>query len=227
MKQKKNNKKKDNKIINIITSITSILLIVLSVSLFYSVFRINILNGTLLIVLGVILAILDFLLIFFLNNKKISKYIRYILSFVSIIFIVIYSVGIIYSLTTAKFISNITKTNDEYQTYYVMVNKNSEVRKIKQLDNTMIGFLSNNTHLDQVKSTLNNKANISFDARDYSDKDDLDTAVNNKEVTSIVLGKSYLTELEENKITVFSNYKKIYTFKVKIKKTTKKNRSKS
>lgn len=213
--------KKDNKIVNYISAISSMMLIILSVSLFYSIYKINILSLVMLIILGIVLLIIDSTLILLITNKKRNKYIRYIFTFISIIFIFLYSLGISYSILTARFVNNITKDKSEYQSYYVMASKTSS-KKIKDLNSTRVGFLSNNNMLDEVKSELSKSADISFSAIDYDNDVKLIEGYNNKEIEGFVLSKNYVEEIKESGLKTLNDYKKIYEFKIKLKKETPK-----
>lgn len=209
--------KKDNKIVNFIASFSSIALIVLTISLIYSLFKINIVNNILLIVIGIVLILIDILFIIHMENKNKNKYTRYVVIFISLIFVFLYTVGISYSILTANFVNNITKENDEYQTFYVMISNNDN-RKTKELNNKIIGFVENISSDDSIKDTLSKKASISFDALNYKDDASLINSYVDKKIDAFVIGKNYLEELKENNINIFDGYKIIYKYKVKIKK---------
>lgn len=225
---KNNNKKDDTKIINIVTSIMGILLIVLTVSLMYAFYKSNVLKLSYIIVIGIIVLLIDTLLIVKLENKNKSKYKRYVTSFISLIFVFIYGIIISYIIDTVKFVSNISKINNyEYQTYSVMVSDKSNIKNIKELDDKIIGFISNSTYLKESKETLSKKAKIAFKSKDYEDTASIINALNNNDINAITFENTYVELLKENNSDVFNDLRVIYTYKVKIKVNKKMKESSS
>lgn len=225
---KNNNKKDDTKIINIVTSIMGILLIVLTVSLMYAFYKANVLKLSYIIVIGIIVLLIDTLLIVKLENKNKSKYKRYVTSFISLIFVFIYGIIISYIIDTVNFVSNISKINNyEYQTYSVMVPDKSNIKNIKELDDKIIGFISNSTYLKESKETLSNKAKIAFKSKDYEDTASIINALNNNDITAITFENTYVELLKENNSDAFNDLRVIYTYKVKIKVNKKMKKSSS
>lgn len=226
---KNNNKKDDTKIINIVTSIMGILLIVLTVSLMYAFYKSNVLKLSYIIVIGIIVLLIDTLLIVKLENKNKSKYKRYVTSFISLIFVFIYGIIISYIIDTVKFVSNISKINNyEYQTYSVMVPDKSNIKNIKELDDKIIGFISNSTYLKESKETLSKKAKIAFKSKDYEDTASIINALNNNnDINAITFENTYVELLKENNSDVFNDLRVIYTYKVKIKVNKKMKESSS
>ena len=211
---KNNNKKDDTKIINIVTSIMGILLIVLTVSLMYAFYKSNVLKLSYIIVIGIIVLLIDTLLIVKLENKNKSKYKRYVTSFISLIFVFIYGIIISYIIDTVKFVSNISKINNyEYQTYSVMVPDKSNIKNIKELDDKIIGFISNSTYLKESKETLSKKAKIAFKSKDYEDTASIINALNNNDINAITFENTYVELLKENNSDVFNDLRVIYTYK--------------
>lgn len=210
--------KKNNKIINIITSITSIMLVVLTVSLIYALVKVNILKISYVVVFSIIFTLVDLLLIINLNKSK-EKYKRYITTFISLIFIFIYFICITDIISTVKFVNNITKKQYEYQTYSVIVSEKSNYKKVKELDDKIIGFISTNKYLDETKTALSTKANISVTSKDYDDNANIIEALNNNEIQALVFENNYLEIIKENNVDIFTTLKVIYTFKIKVDKT--------
>lgn len=209
---KKNKKKIRINYLNLISSLLDILLVVFTVSIIYLLVKINVVKMIFILAIGLIISLIDLFLI--LNNRtknKVKKVLNTILSFV---FVVIYSFIIFNIINTVKFVSNITSSDSEYQTYLVVVKPN-KYEKISNLNNKTIGFI-NNSYTDDVKNTLANKSKIQVVSKDFSNKEEIIDSLNNDSVSAIVIENNYNELLKENEEDVFSNLRVIYTFKVKI-----------
>ena len=152
-----------NKFIDIFSTIISIIFVVLSVSIIFSVFKLNIFNSIYFSIFTVMIILLLILQIRMMNNKNKKNITRVFSIFISIIFIIIYLFCIFYIITTSNFIKKVTKTKNEYLTYYV---KSNYYSKINELNDKTIGFTYNSIYGDEAKKALSSKSHISFNAKE-------------------------------------------------------------
>lgn len=199
--------------LNILISLLSILLIVFSISFLYTIFKLNILKYLYLLIITIITIILDYVIIKNLENKNNKKILKIILSVLSIFLIILYIILIKYLIDTFKFIETITKPNNEYLEYSVLV-KDKNI-SINELNDKYIGFISNN-NIYAEKKELSKEATISYVSRDYKDAKTINEALKNDNVSAIVVSSNMLESYKDNNIDIFSNYNIIYKFNIKI-----------
>lgn len=214
MKKKKLKKK------NIFGLIISVLLILTSLVLFYFINKLNILETKYLILLGAVLILIYALVLFKILRKKTRKWSRAFFYIISIVLIIVYSIGIKYIATTINFFENLTNGSTEKQTYSVLVLNDSGYEEIGDLSNKSIGFLSTNPNLEQAKSKFNSKTGLTYEEKDENITD-LISDLNNKNLDAIVLDNSIVTLLEENQEKFIENTKVIYTYTIYINKINK------
>lgn len=215
MKNKRKVKKK-----NIFGLIIGILLIVTSLVLFYFINRLNILETKYLIIVGGLLILLYALMLFKIFRKKTRKWSRGIFYLISIILIVIYSMGIKYIGTTINFFEGITGGGREKQVYSVIVTNDSGYNSINDLSNKNIGFLSTNPNIKLAESKLEQKGKISFNKKEENITD-LVIDLNNKGVDAMVVDNSIVDLLKEEQSKLMENIKEIYSYTIYINRTNK------
>lgn len=206
MKRKNKEKKKKN-IFNIIfIIITAIFLVFLKI--------VNILpNLYFLILLIIIILIATTLLI--LNKKK--KKIGYILS---IILMLMYLLLSYYLGITKDYFYSFNKLHYSENIYLVLVEKNSNYNKIKDLNNKSIGYI-NNQLKDTTKVIEKLDKEIKTNKEKYDDYNKLFSDLNNNNIDSILIDENYYNiKVEEEKE---NNYKILYKIKIRslIKSNTK------
>lgn len=202
-------KKKKKKILSIIvTSLLGIIFIVLTGLLIY----LNVLP--LLILILVIILLLALLIgMFFLNFSK-KKGFRIIGIFLSIILGVSVIFAEVYLGSTIGFLEGITNGNYSLKTYEVVVLKDSEYKKLKDLNNKDVFTKDDkdNEELKKGKNKINKKVKLN-----YINKDDVSEMIYsliNNEVDAVLVEKSELDLIKDDEES-YSKLKVIYRITIK------------
>lgn len=202
-------KKKKKKILSIIvTSLLGIIFIVLTGLLIY----LNVLP--LLILILVIILLLALLIgMFFLNFSK-KKGLRIIGIFLSIILGVSVIFVEVYLGSTIGFLEGITNGNYSLKTYEVVVLKDSEYKKLKDLNNKDVFTKDDkdDEELKKGKDKINKKVKLN-----YINKDDVSEMIYsliNNEVDAVLVEKSELDLIKDDEES-YSKLKVIYRVTIK------------
>lgn len=202
-------KKKKKKILSIIvTSLLGIIFIVLTGLLIY----LNVLP--LLILILVIILLLALLIgMFFLNFSK-KKGLRIIGIFLSIILASSVIFVEVYLGSTIGFLEGITNGNYSLKTYEVVVLKDSEYKKLKDLNNkdVLTKDDKDDEELKKGKDKINKKIKLN-----YINKDDVSEMIYsliNNEVDAVLVEKSELDLIKDDEES-YSKLKVIYRITIK------------
>ena len=202
-------KKKKKKILSIIvTSLLGIIFIVLTGLLIY----LNVLP--LLILILVIILLLALLIgMFFLNFSK-KKGLRIIGIFLSIILASSVIFVEVYLGSTIGFLEGITNGNYSLKTYEVVVLKDSEYKKLKDLNNkdVLTKDDKDDEELKKGKDKINKKVKLN-----YINKDDVSEMIYsliNNEVDAVLVEKSELDLIKDDEES-YSKLKVIYRVTIK------------
>ena len=214
-KEQEKKKKKKKKQHLLVYKLISFLLVVLTfVSIGY-VFYQDILPLSYLIIgsLGVLLVV--YLNTFILTKTKLRIWFKNIFAFFSIILIIAEGVGLFFGTKTFDFIESITDTGTRITEYGVYVLKSSNYKKIKDLNDKTIYYLSSddekklNSALDSVKK------DISFNSDDEPTLEELVNSFNDNSCDAMLLDSSYEDILREEYEDTYKNLKLIKTYKIK------------
>lgn len=205
---------------NIFGLIIGILLIVTSLALFYFINKLNVLETKYLLVLGAALILIYALILFKILRKKTRKWSKAIFYIISIILIVIYSIGIRYIATTINFFENMKSGSREKQLYSVIVLNDSGYSAINDLNGKNIGFLSTNPDLQKAKEKFNKKSGITYNEKDENITD-LILNLNNKKLDAIVIDNSLYTLLEDEQEKFVKDTKVVYEYTVYVNRRMK------
>lgn len=205
-KLKKRKKRKINRII-------SILLLVVVLIFFSMIFYINIIPIIYTIIALIIMLALCFgLIILNFRKKKILRIIGY---FFSIILIAIMLFGVFYLYNTLGFLFNVTKGDYAIKTYNILVSKESNYKKIKDLDDEEIG-INESSIIDSLKEVEDNLQNkIDYEFEKYEDVNSLIEALYNDEVDAIILENSEIELLKEHNQSLYEKIESIYKIEIK------------
>lgn len=201
----------------IIPIILAAIQFIASVALFFSLNRLNLLQGWQMILVAIILIALESLTVYKLALSRRAKTVGKVVAvIISILVTIAAAIGYKYVHQTVGFIETITGAHYETQTYKILVLKSSQYNDIKQLNTQHIGFLEQNPNLENTENTLKNV--INFKAVEYDELGNLLTGINDYKVSAIALTDSYLEFLEENENDFIENSKVIYSYEVRIDK---------
>lgn len=206
---------KKTKKINLISKMISKLLIFMTLIFFGFIVLVNILPIKYLLILLLTLTIAVCIILFFLSNKKVSKRIMIILDAVSVVLILIMTVGLIYGLKTMGFLSDLSSKSYKTENYYLIVLDNDKYNELEDLENKTIGVYENNSEgLTKALSDINNK--IDNEETSYTNLASLAEDLLCDHIDAILIEDSYKSILEEENVEFKDNTKSIYNITVKI-----------
>lgn len=211
-KAKKSNKKKK---INLISKIIYAILLIISIILVGIVLKLNVLPLKYLIPL-IIVAILVLLGIGFISlNKKFKSWVKIFINFISVILIIIFIIALYYLNTTLNFMDNIKAEEYQIESYYVLVNEDSEYEEIQDIKGKSVGiYEDSNENYSEALKELKNEVKIS--EKEYNDYLEVGNALIDEEVDVILLSASYKSILEDIISSFETDVKIIYTIEIKV-----------
>lgn len=207
---------------NILKFLIIMLFTCISGCLLYYVYRLNILNMKLFIVLSIVVVLFWLLVVINLTRKKAKLGTKIFMAIIAFILSFIYLFGLKYINQTIKFVSNMTENEYQIQKYSVLVLNTSAYKSIDELKDKNIGFLSTIQYYDESKSKLKEK--ITYNLVEYQNTTELILGIYNGNIDALVLDESFIDLLKENKTQFIDESKEIYKFELKFKdkNTTKK-----
>lgn len=207
------NKKERTKIMPFFKYLAFILILITIIVLGLFKF-IDVLPGEYFLILCVLLGIITIGLVLLILTKHGPKK-RAIGTFLSVIYLVLLILAIVYELNTIGFLKKLGFKNYKTENYSVLVLKSSEYKEINDLDKKSIGSLEFNTDgLKESKSKIEKK--ISPDFKIYNDISALKKDFNKKEIEAMLIENSILAILTEDDSEFASSYKVIYDFSVDV-----------
>ena len=202
-------KRKINKKIIIFSIINLIFTILLS----YFMISLNIIpTKYLILIIGVLLGI-DLMSIILIKNKK--KAVRGIGYFISILMVLISSIGTYYISTTNNFLNkafdNAVKTYTN--TYYIVALKNSELEEISDLKDELVGYYEAIPNIEEALKELNKKVEIKEEK--YDDILSLLKDLKLKKISATIIEENIYKALTENSIN-HDDYKIVGQFDLEV-----------
>lgn len=188
--------KKESKITNIVSIVIYCLLLLISITTIGIVFNLQIIPSKYLIpgisLFALIMIIMGFLVI----NKKIKKLIKIICDFLSIIFILLFSLVLYYLSTTIKFMDKIVSKDYQTEQYYVVVLKDSNYSYLSDLENKKLGTYK--TENDKYLSSLSELTNkVSLTKLEYDDYLLSGQALIDKKVDALYISATFKAILDD------------------------------
>ena len=215
---KKNIRNKKNiKKHNLIFRIISILLIISAIIATGFLIYFEILPIIYLALFIIVIGLIIFGLITLLNNKRLKKWIRIVVSIPSSIFIIIFTFLCFYSVGTIGFLSNILDVgirNDSYSVYVI----DSNYKKIDDLNDKIIG-VSESKEESTIKAIDKVAKKIEYNKLEYDTTSESVEGIYDKEVDAIIALDSNIDILKEDS-DEYDNLKAIYTFNISTKVDT-------
>ena len=185
-------KKITNNIIRIIALIIHLIFIIYLIKL-------NVLPTLYLAIIIAVILILDIISWFLISKGKIKLIIGYI---ILLIISIISGIGIYYTNITDSFLSSIQEVNEK-QLYYVVVNKDSKFKELKDLDNKSMVIFENQS--DNYKKVLNEvEKDIKVKDKKYDNINEIVKDLLDNKVDSLLINSSNKEILDEN-IATFKN----------------------
>lgn len=215
-KNKKNKNTKTNK--NKFFTITSYLLIITFIVAIGFLIYFEVLPTLYLSLLIVGGGLIIFLLFKILNNKRLKKWIKTVLSVPSMLLIILFTMICLYSYGTIDFLNNIFDVGIRHDSYSVYVLKESEYENIKDLKDKIIGVSEKND--EGTKKAIEKVSNkIEFNMAEYDTVGESIDSLEDNEIDAIIALDSNVDILKEDN-DKYDNLKAIYTFTVTTKVKT-------
>lgn len=210
-----------------------ILFIISSIFLYGVLLSINILDLKYIIPITMILIFFNIFFLLIAKSKKLKKKIKVGFSVLSTIISIIFIITSVILLNIFSSVKGMF-SNETFVNYSVIVNKESSYKKIKEIDNKIIGFYRDDSYHDKAKDKLLEKTDIKAEFVGYSSLEELENSLINNEIDAMLIMDSYLDvingDLDEETINEDNSIKNnsdkiddfnkltrvIYTFKIKV-----------
>lgn len=175
---------------------------------------IDILPGEYFLILCVLLGIITLVLVLLILTKHGPKK-RAIGTFLSVIYLILLVLAIIYELNTIGFLKKLGYKNYKTENYSVLVLKTSKYQELDDLDKKTIGSLEFTTDgLKDSKTKIEKK--ISPEFKTFNDISELKNKFLNKELDAMLIENSTLSIISEDDEEFVNSYTVIYDFSVDI-----------
>lgn len=181
--------------------------------LFTILFKTKIIPTKYIVELLIILVLINliFILVDIKFNRK--KVLVIILDILSIIFIVILNFATVKLIETDSFFNKITSNNKvEISNYYVVINKDSNYEKLRDIKNKNIKILKSESNYKEVKEKLNSKVKINFD--DEEELTNLGNYLLESKDNLIIISDANYDLLDENIENFKESTKILYTLSI-------------
>lgn len=212
---KKNKKNRKNNLFFKILSFLLLIMAIISCSLLIYFEILPIMYLSLFIIIG---GLIVFALFKLLNNNRLKKWIKIVISIPSIILIIIFSFISIYSYGTISFFSDIFDMGIRNDTYSIYVLNSSKYKDINDLDGKIIAISDiDDEGTEKAIDKISRK--IEFDMAEYDSVGDSSLALLDEEVDAILALDSNIDILKEDNKD-YNKLKAIYTFNVSTKVET-------
>ncbi len=197
----------------IINNIIKILTLLINIVFIYYLIKLNVIPALYLVIIIGIIVVFDVISLILLSKGKICLIIGYILVFINL---VVSSVGIYYASTTDNFFSSLGEVKEQ-QLYYVVVKKDSDYNKLKDLKNkSMAVFENQSENYKEILSKVKN--NVKINEKKYSNMNTIVKDLLDGEVDSLLINSNNKELLDENVTTFKDNTKVIDKLSIDIKK---------
>lgn len=215
MKKNKKNTKTNNKF-KIYLIINSILLTWISITTLLIVKKYDIIPFKYFIWIVLALIGIPGILIFLMLKKNIKSILKKIASGISIVFIIILTIALIYLNKTFKFLNTIVDEGYIIENYAVIVLKDKEYNDIKDLENKNLGYFNQEqSHIGEALEKLDQE--VSLNKNEYENYNILIDKLFNEETDAIIMEESHREIMNESRTNFIDDTKVIYTIEVKYK----------
>lgn len=174
---------------------------------------IDVLPGEYFLVLCILIGLIDIILIILILKRGMKK--RIVGTILSLLYLVVMILAIVYELNTINFLKKLGYTNFKTENYSIIVLNDSKYNEIKDLTKKEIGSLLFNTEgLKDAKGKINKVINVNY--KEYEEIGDLLEDFLNNRVDAMLVENSILGVLEEGNEKLHEKYRIIYDFSVEV-----------
>jgi len=198
---------------NLFYKIVSVLLIISSIFFLGFLFYINLLPIKYLTILFFVIFIFDILNIFLVNLKKLKKKIKKIISLFMILAIIIMTIASFYIGKTLGVLLNNGDSKYKLEHYSVIVLKDSNYNKLKDIKGEIVGYFENSTGAEDANAKLIDEIDVDF--KNYKTSDSLVHDLLDSKINVILIENSIKGIMEEELPEFAKSTKVIYTFSIK------------
>lgn len=154
-------------------------------------------------------------------KRKFKLWFKFIITFFSLIFILLFIIGCIYINKTYNFMDRIKSKGMITETYYIITTKDSSYNKISELDDNEIGTYNENMEIyDKAIIELDKKINANL--KEYDSVFEMIDSLLDNEIDAVIISAYHKGSVDEVRSDFDDKIKVIDTIKVKIKKETEK-----
>lgn len=197
----------------IINNIIEILMLLINIVFVYYLIKLNIVPTLYLIIIIGIIVIINVISWILLSKGKVALIFGYILLVINLI---ISCTGIYYTSVTDSFFSSLEEVNEE-QLYYVVVKKDSEYNKLKDLNNKKMAIFEKQSN--NYKKVLNEvKDSIKVKDKKYTNVNTIVKDLLDGNVDSLLINSNNKVLLDENVKSFKDNTKVIAKLSIKFSK---------
>jgi LCP family protein required for cell wall assembly len=168
----------------------------------------------LLFIITLLILINTICFIFIKNKRKVLKIIGYV---ISVILIIVSTIGSYYLYKTNKFLDKAfnNATNSYTNTYYVLILNDASYDSIEDIENETLGYYTNIPNINEALDKLSEK--VDTDNKEYEEILELYQDLDNKKIDATIIESSlYLALTEESNIIDKDKYKILYEFDIEI-----------
>ena len=192
--------------------ITSIISVLLSIIIMVSLFILNMIPDKYLLLIGGVLLIINIISIFLVHRKNI---ILKIFGYLFLLIICIGSVvGIYYVRNTTKLFNSLNEVKEK-SIYYIVVNKNSNYKGLKDLNDKKIGTIKSDS-TNYKKALKDIEKNIKISNKDYNNILTMFNDVLDNKIDSLLISSNNYDIVCENNDNIKNNTKIIYEVSIEV-----------
>lgn len=212
MMKKSRRNKKNKKKITIISTIIYLILLVISIVLFGIILKLNIIPLKYLILPLIIYVLILLGLGTISIKKKFKSWLKVIVDIILVVLITVFILVFYYLNSTLHFMDQIRAKEYQIENYYVLVNKDSEIEELKNIEKLGI-YKTNNENYNKALEKITSE--IDIEEKEYKSYIELGNAIVNKEVEAILMSASYKDIISEMIENFDNSIKIIYTIELK------------
>lgn len=211
---KESSKKKKKKQHLLLYKFISFILVILSIVFIGYIFYEDILPLNYLLIGFGILAVIIYLNTLITTKTKLKSWIKNIFACMSVLIIVVESLGLFFGSKTFEFLDSITDRGNRISEYGIYVLKSSNYKNLNDLKNKEIEYLSNDDS-KQEEAIEKLKKDVNIDTDDASCLEEILNDLSENKTDSIILEVNYEDIIKEEYSAIYSNLQLIKTYKIK------------
>lgn len=212
MMKKSRRNKKNKKKITIISTIIYLILLVISIVLFGIILKLNIIPLKYLILPLIIYVLILLGLGTISIKKKFKSWLKVIVDIILVVLITVFILVFYYLNSTLHFMDQIRAKEYQIENYYVLVNKDSEIEELKDIEKLGI-YKTNNENYNKALEKITSE--IDIEEKEYKSYIELGNAIIDEEVEAILMSASYKDIISEMIENFDNSIKIIYTIELK------------